>query len=140
MVETTPGAGGFPAQPLEDSPAERDAELRRELSRQMRKPFERALFRLLKFRPTAEALQAFANKSPDRWAQAIGILGNLAGYEKGINVTVNVKNINDMSDVELLEEYRRQVTQVAALARGTVGEVVDAEVLPLPQPDKVIRE
>lgn len=111
--------------------------LERELRRTSRDPFKRALQRLLGFRPTAEALQAFANKSPDKWAAAVNALASLAGYEKGINVTLRMKPVEQMSDAELLAEYRQNQARVAALAQGLVtGEVVDAVVLP-PLPAQV---
>jgi hypothetical protein len=127
-----------PAQQIsvpDQDPEERVAQLTRELQKQVREPFKRALQRLLKFRPTDKALQEFANKSPDRWAQAISIMGNLAGYQPGINVTLTVKNVGEMSDAELLKEYRDTATKIAALARGASGEVVDADIIsqkPLP--------
>lgn len=128
--------------PLPDLAGEAAEILEKELKRQVREPFKRALQRMLGFRPTAEALQNFANKSPDRWALAVSTLAGLAGYERGINVTVRVKEVGQMSDWELFEEMKRnqaEVAKVVALARGTVtGEVVDAEVLPpLPLPDGV---
>lgn len=126
-------AGG--AVELPDTPEEIQKDLTRELKKQMRAPFERALQRLLGFRPSAAALQNFANKSPDRWAQAVSIMAGLSGYEKGINVNVRVKNVTDMSDSELLAEYRAAAGFIAARAQGVVGEVVDAEVIPpLPAP------
>lgn len=126
-------AGGVVALP--DSPEEVQKELTRELKKQMRVPFERALQRLLGFRPSAQALQNFANKSPDRWAQAVSIMAGLAGYEKGININITRKNVNDMSDSELLSEYRAAAGFIAARAQGALGEVTDAEVIPsLPAP------
>lgn len=120
-----------PPELLPDIAAEAALILERELRKTAREPFKRALQRMLGFRPTAEALQAFANKSPDRWALAVSTLAGLAGYEKGININVRVKNVNDMSDMELLEEHRLAMAKVEALARGIrTGEVVDAEVLP----------
>lgn len=129
------------APPLPDIAAEGADILERELKRSVREPFKRALQRMLGFRPTAEALQAFANKSPDRWALAVSVLASLSGYEKGININVKMKNVNDMSDMELLEEQRRALAVVKVLARGATGEVVDAEILPpLPRRDEGTKE
>lgn len=129
---------------LADIQAEAMELLEKELRKSAREPFKRALTRLLGFRPTAEALQKWADKSPDRWAQAIGIMANLAGYEKGINITVTAKPVAELSDSQLLEEYlkseaalkARALARNAARAQGASGEVVDAEVLP-PLPEKV---
>ncbi len=120
---------------LDAAMAESFERLQVELKKQAREPFKRALQKVLGFPPTAERLQEFANKSPDRWAQAVSILAGLAGYEKGINVTVRTKPVDQLTDQELLEEVQKGLVAVAALARGKAGEVVDAEVLPsLPVP------
>lgn len=120
----------------DDLPPETREQLQRELRKQSRDPFRRALTRLLATRPDYAALQAFANKHPDKWASAVAALAPLAGFEKGINVTLHVKPVEQMSDQELLEEYLQTQARVAALARGAVeGEVVDAQIiqqLPLP--------
>lgn len=120
---------------LPDMAAEAATLLEKELAKTSRDPFKRALQRLLGFRPTAQALQAFADKSPDRWAQAVAIFGALAGYERGINVTLNVQPVEHMTAGQLVEELRRTQGMLAAHAQGANGEVVDAVILPpLPAP------
>jgi Arc/MetJ family transcription regulator len=102
-------------------------ELVKELTKMERSPYRRALQRILGFRPTAEALQNFANKSPDKWAQAVTMLAGLAGYEKGVNVTLTVRPVHQMTDAELLEENRKLTEELRAVGRGLgegVGEVV----------------
>ena len=108
--------------------------LMRELSAQARAPFRRVLAELIGARPTPEAVRRFADKYPDRWAQAVSIMGGLAGYERGV-VEVNVFNIKGLSDADLdrrLAEVEAQL--VAGASRGpqgprVTGEVVDAEVV-----------
>ena len=111
--------------------------LEKELRKQSRDPFVRALQRMLQHRPSQRALQALAER-PDKWAQAVSVLASLAGFEKGVNVTLRLQPVEQMTDADLLDEYRKQQGRVAALARGLVGQdVTDAEVLPpLPAPAK----
>lgn len=107
--------------------------LMRELAAQTRAPFRRVLAELIGARPTPEAIRRFADKYPDRWAQAVSIMGGLAGYERGV-VEVNVFNIKGLSDADLdrrLAEIERQLAAGAAGGRGprVTGPVVDAEVV-----------
>src|SRR6266850_2588985 len=99
-------------------------ELVKELTKTERAPFSRALQRILGFRPTAEALQKFADKSPDKWAQAVTMLAGLAGYEKGVNVTLTVRPVHQMTDAELLAENKRLAEELRAVGRG-LGEGVE---------------
>lgn len=123
---------------LADIASEEMNRLTNELRRQARDPFRRAIMRLLAYRPSAEALQNFANKYPDKWASAVNALAPLAGFEKGINVTLRLVPVDQMSDRDLLDEFiKAQARNAVALAQGPAGEVVDAEVLPsLPVPVK----
>lgn len=147
-MSDAPAKKGAPAQPLvtekkegglpEPIAAEAADLLERELRRNIRDPFKRALGRMLQFRPTADALQAFADRAPDRWALAVSTLASVAGYERGINVTVTRKNVNEMSDAELLEEFRKNareigVVELKAVAQGTDG---GAQSLPAPTEEK----
>lgn len=75
----------------------------RELASFSRVPFRKLLGELIGAAPTAEAIRAFAEKYPDRWAQAVSIFAGLAGFEKGL-VSLNVYNVGAMSDVQLLAE------------------------------------
>lgn len=112
-------------QAIADILAEELEKIAKELQKKERAPFARALERLLGFRPTADALQTFANKHPDRWALAVSTLASLAGYEKGVNIHVtHDKPVEQMTDVELLEERRK-----IDAALGISGRVVDIPVL-----------
>lgn len=115
--------------------------MEKELKKQSREPFKRALQRVLGFAPTGKALEEFANKHPDRWAQAVTILAGLSGYEKGVNVTLNTrKPVEQMTDAELLEEYMRgQVALTVARARGADEKEVAGEILP-PLPVGLVSE
>jgi len=74
----------------------------RALTRYERRPFMQLLANLLDCKPTPEAIRAFAEKSPDRWAQAVSIMAGLAGFDRGVGPTINVYNVGAMSDVELV--------------------------------------
>jgi hypothetical protein len=94
-----------------------------------RSPFRRVLAELLECKPTPEAMRRFADKYPDRWAQAVSIMGGLSGFERGI-VEVNVFNIKGMSDSELMKRLEQVRDEVRAITgRPPAGEVVDAEVV-----------
>lgn len=70
-----------------------------------REPFIRALADFMECQPTMEAIMAFANKSPDRWAQAVTMLAKLAGYSEKIEIEENVNiNVRTKSDAELIQE------------------------------------
>jgi hypothetical protein len=105
----------------------------RELAAQARAPFRRVLAELIGARPTPEAIRRFADKYPDRWAQAVSIMGGLAGYERGV-VEVNVFNIKGLSDADLvkrLAEVEKQLGEQVERSRAprVTGPVVDAEVV-----------
>jgi hypothetical protein len=95
-----------------------------------REPFRAELAKVLGCSPTVEALQDFANKSPDRWAQALSILGKLAGYsEKHIhehNVNLNVKTMSDAALEERLQALEKKETLIRAQL-GWKAEATDAD-------------
>jgi len=73
------------------------------LSRMDRVPFRKVLADLLECAPTPENIRALAEKSPDRWAQALSIVAGLAGFDRGIGPTINLYNVGNMSDAQLME-------------------------------------
>lgn len=81
------------------------AQFAEEIDALNRAPFRRMLADFLGVKPTRAALQKFANKSPDRWSQALSILAVLAGYERGV-LQVNHYNVQDLSDAELYKQAR----------------------------------
>ena len=72
-----------------------------ELTTLSRKPFQRQLAKLLGCGPTTQAIKDFAEKHPDRWAQAIAIFAPLAGIQRDSPIQVNVFNVKDLSDAAL---------------------------------------
>jgi hypothetical protein len=108
--------------------AEADAALAatiRELTGFSRVPFRKILAELIGCAPTPEAIRVFAEKHPDRWAQAIAIFGGLAGFEKGL-VSLNVYNVGAMSDVQLLAEIAAGDEGLAKLGLKRAPRVIDA--------------
>jgi hypothetical protein len=94
------------------------AQILAELEAMRRDPFRRELRDLLEVPPSRDALQRFADKTPDRRAQAIAIMGRLSGYSEDIKVTANLHFvIPNMSDMELVGELRRMNQRVAELER-----------------------
>ncbi len=89
-----------------------------------RVPFQKILAQLIGCAPTAEAITAFAEKHPDRWAQAVAIFGGLAGFEKGL-VALNVYNVGSMSDVQLLAEIAKGDEGLARLGLKRAPVVIE---------------
>lgn len=107
----------------------------RQLAAMSRQPFRDLLREMIGAAPTPEAIRRFADKYPDRWAQATSILAGLAGYERGI-VEVNVFHIKGLSDADLmrrLDEVEAALAAASPRAKpatgGRVLDVVDAEVV-----------
>lgn len=91
-----------------------------------RQPFKDLLTEMIGARPTPEAIRRFADKYPDRWAQAISILGGLAGYERGV-VEVNVFNIKGLSDADLMRRLAEVEEQLRARPQAAVASLPDVE-------------
>lgn len=98
----------------------------KELAVHSRVPFRKILAQLIGCAPTAEAITTFAEKHPDRWAQAISIFGGLAGYEKGL-VSLNFYDVGSMSDVALLAEIAKGDEGLARLGLKRAPVVIEQE-------------
>lgn len=83
-----------------------------------RAPFRKLLALLIGEKPSRAAVARFANRSPDRWSQAVSTIAALAGYERGALFQVNLFNVKQLSDSELLAEAQKH------------GIVIEGEVLP----------
>jgi len=106
--------------PLTDAPNLPDPELdrlkaiQRAITAGDKSPFQRILADLLGCAPSADALQTFADKAPDRWAQALTIVSKLAGYKETAAVENNFYlTISSMSDAALLHELQSLNSQLA---------------------------
>ena len=69
------------------NPVEVLNKIQEQLSGFSREPFRKELSRFLCFSPSDEAVQAHANKSPDRWSQAVTILARLSGINDKVDDT-----------------------------------------------------
>jgi hypothetical protein len=94
------------------NPAEMPDAIEAEIDAQSRGPFRRTLakhLRAAEATPDA-ALQAFAEKHPDRHAQSAAIYGRLSGYTEKLEVDTHVAiQIAQLSDMELEAEVRADV-------------------------------
>jgi hypothetical protein len=102
------------------------AEALREVTKQSRQPFRRLLADLIGAAPEPEALTAFAQRYPDKWAQALSIMAGLAGYEKGL-VELNLFNIGGLSDAQVLARLDADEAELVKL--GLRRAAASAEVL-----------
>ena len=74
-----------------------------ELQNLSRGPFIVALGDFLGCQPTLESIQIAADKSPDRWVQAITMLAKLAGYHDKLELSGSIGvEIAMLSDADLL--------------------------------------
>lgn len=104
------------------------AQINKELYNMMRSPFRRMLADYLGCAPNADAVKAFANKSPDRWMQGLQMLAQLSGFTKEVKV-INEFHVASASDGQLnerLQEVRKRVAQLQSerairpdVSRGT---------------------
>jgi hypothetical protein len=78
-----------------------------------RTPFLDLLAAYLDAFPSAEALEAFAEKYPDRYVTALGHIARVAGYtdktESSINVNINVRAMSDSQLEDRLKQLAKQV-------------------------------
>jgi hypothetical protein len=98
------------------------AKTMRYLGSMSRVPFRKVLAELVGAKPTPEAVRRFADKYPDRWAQAVSIMAGLAGYERGV-VELNLFNVRGLADSALLTELQ----EVRAALRKIAPKVADVE-------------
>lgn len=106
------------------------AEIEQELESLSRGPFKRILADYLGFSPTAAALRRFADKSPDKWANSVGILAQLAGFKKDVVEVNNFMMIGHMDDATLYRKLQEAEAQFASSSR----------LIETPQPVQTLRE
>lgn len=71
-----------------------------------REPFQEILQMYLDCAPTEEAIQDVAQRSPDKWAQAVVMLSKLAGYTEQIDLRhthAHFVALLECSDMELMD-------------------------------------
>lgn len=68
-----------------------------------RAPFRDLLMRLLEAEPSVEAVQAYAERHPDRWGQLVTMVAKLAGYHERLEVeSSHSVALRQLSDSELM--------------------------------------
>ena len=78
-------------------------------------PFRDLLTRVLNAEPSQKALQAFADKHPDRWGQLVAIVAKPAGYSDKDRPSTEVNiyaQINQMSDAEIMVYIENEMRKV----------------------------
>lgn len=97
-----------------------------------REPFRDVLERLLGAEPSAEKVRGFAEKYPDRWAQACAIFGRLGGYHEKAQVshhhTHAMIELTQLSDAELSERLQTTLEKLGIPVNA--GDVIDLKALP----------
>lgn len=76
-----------------------------------RDPFQEILALFIEATPQASSIKAFAEQTPDKWAQSLRAMAGLAGYveQKEVHVQGDLRlRIGQMSDAELLEALQQQ--------------------------------
>jgi len=115
--------------PRHSTPKATAADVRAKLQRFNREPFLDVLEKILGAAPTIQSIQAFANKYPDRWAQALTIVSKLYGFHEKLEIDQNVHvHVHEMSDADLmhkLEDMRKQMLDATSDNMVLVGEVVE---------------
>lgn len=92
-------------------------------------PFQEELAKFMDCSPTKKSIQEYANKYPDRWAQAMTMLRKASGYTDKNEHTVN-KNIyvaiSTASDSELAVLEKQAEDDLRALTGNIIeGEFVE---------------
>ncbi len=97
-----------------------------------RAPFRDVLERLLGAEPSLEKVREFAERYPDRWAQACAIFGRLGGYHEKAQVshhhTHAMIELTTLSDAELSERLQTALEKLGIPVNA--GDVIDLEALP----------
>ncbi len=97
-----------------------------------REPFRDVLERLLGAEPSPEKVREFAEKYPDRWAQACAIFGRLGGYHEKAQVshhhTHAMIELTTLSDAELSERLQTTLEKLGIPVKP--GDVIDLKALP----------
>jgi hypothetical protein len=108
-------------------------ELRAQLSLYDRKPFLDLLAEWLECSPDPEAIKAFSEKYPDRYAGAIRQLAQIGGFtekrEISVDVHVNIRQLSDSQLEDRLAALQEKLKLPLAIehdaAEGNTSEIVE---------------
>jgi hypothetical protein len=94
-----------------------------------RSPFKAELSRVLGCQPDEESIRGFAKRQPDRYYQAVCILGKLAGFSDKLEVEGNLNmKMKAMSDMELLAEQDKIRREIKEELRQELKEEIRQEI------------
>ena len=109
---------------MAEAPQLGHTEIHEQLENLSRRPFRALLARILACAPSDEAIQALAERSPDRWGQFLSLASKPAGYNDKLEVEGSIAlKINDLSDAELLAQIsaNRAVLDMQSSERAPNG-------------------
>ena len=73
-------------------------------------PFRDLLMRLLEAAPDTESIREYVTKHPDKWCQAISMIGKLSGYHERLEVeTSHSVALQQLSDSELMGRLQKRL-------------------------------
>ncbi len=82
--------------------------IQEQLSGYSGEPFRKELSRFICFSLSDKAVQAHANKSPDRWSQAVAILGRLSGItDKVDDTSQSPYSLHTFQNLSMMEKRKR---------------------------------
>jgi hypothetical protein len=88
-------------------------EIYQHLESMSRGPFRAALARILGCAPSNEAIQAQAERYPDRWGQLTAILARLSGFNEKLEIEGSLnQQVTQMSDAQLLDRLSKLEKQL----------------------------
>ena len=88
-----------------------------------RHPFRDQVAFLLQSAPTREAIESLAERSPDRYWQAVAIAAKLAGYSDKLEVEASVyAQVSTMSDAELQQAIENASQSLPCYREGNPPE------------------
>ena len=103
-------------------------DLLREFASYNRGPFVEILAELMQCVPEPKQLQEFANKHPDRWANAIGTISRLSGYHDKLEIKGNIfLEVHSMGDAELMKSIEEVNKQIKKMGAPSTKDAQDAE-------------
>ena len=110
-----PSSAPPPAIPQGFTPVHSDVkEIRKHLDRLTRSPFREELAKVLGHAPTADAIENYANKYPDRWGQLVAILSRLSGYTPELKVEGTIHHrVEALSDYQILKKIKELEHELA---------------------------
>ncbi len=80
-----------------------------------REPFRQVLELFLQAAPDVDSVAEFAKRYPDRWAQALIMIGKLSGFHERMQVDHEHRHlvaIHEMSDMELMQRLHKVMKQL----------------------------